>query len=499
MADQDEFLTGILKGPDAIPGVRDMAPPVEQERRLPKKGDKAAVIGLGVSNLPLIRFLKKKGLKVTGLDQKAPADFGQRYAELQALDVRLKLGPDYLESLRGYDWIFVTPGMRKNLPELQDAAMRGAILSSEMQLFLELCQAQTIGVTGSAGKTTTTTLIGEMLQADGRNVCVGGNIGRPLIEEVEEIPPEAWVVLELSSFQLETMTKSPNIALITNITPNHLDMHPTMEHYIAAKQHIYQHQVPGDWAVFNADDETLRTLAKRCQSDVALFSRRKEVDHGAFVDRRPDGEAIVFRYGLRDELICKVSEVRLPGLHNLENVLAATTVASLAGVRPETIGRVAREFAGVEHRLERVRELDGVAYYNDSIATTPARALAALRTIEAPTHVILGGYDKHLPFDELAREIARSGRVRTALLLGATAGQIEDALRRALAEAGAGAAGAAPEIVRAAGLPEAVEQARQRAKSGEVVLLSPACASYDMYENYAERGQHFKRLVQELA
>lgn len=451
-------------------------------------GKRVAVVGLGVSNIPLIRFLRRKGAHVTGCDQKSAEQLKERLPQLEEAECELQLGSDYLATLSAHDVIFLTPGMRKNLPEIQAARAAGALVSSEIQLVFELCRAPIVGITGSSGKTTTTMLCGEILKTQGDQVWVGGNIGQPLIEVIEAVPPSAKVVLELSSFQLEELTRSPQFAVVTNVTPNHLDQHASMEEYTEAKEHIFRYQGKDDWCVLNLDNPVTARMAEKCSSRVAFFSRKRELDEGACLA----GEDLVVRSGGVEERICSRSEIRLLGVHNVENVLAAALATHLAGAGREAIRRVATGFTGAPHRLELVRELRGVRYYNDSIATTPARAIAGLESFTAPVVLIAGGYDKKLPFDEFAR-VAVS-RAKAVVLLGTTAGQIEQALRRA----GTAHDGPQPAIIRVETFPQAVAEAARLAEPGEVVLLSPACASYDMFKNFEERGQAFRELVRGL-
>lgn len=455
-----------------------------------------AVVGLGVSNLAVIRYLAGRGARLVGFDQKTEAALDKTTDELKALGVRLVLGPDYLSQLDGpWDAVVLTPGMPKNIPVLQRLRERGVPFFSEIGLFFSLCKARIVGITGSSGKTTTTTLIGEMLRRGQQPVYVGGNIGRPLVEVAEEIPPDAWVVLELSSFQLEMLDQSPHIALVTNVTPNHLDVHETMDAYIAAKRRIYEFQTAADVAVFNGDDDTTRQMAAASPGTQLSFSRRGEQEAGAWVD----GDHIVVRIGRGEgnsgepTVVCRRSDIVLPGEHNVENVLAAVTVAAACGLDVEHMRAAVAEFTGVRHRLELVGQWNGVRFYNDSIATSPARAVAGIRAFSAPIVLIAGGYDKQLPFDELAA--ALPGRVHTVVLLGATAGKIEQAIEAHTEKTGA----APPRIVRVASLDEAVEQARLAAHPGDVVLLSPACASYDMFPNFEVRGDRFRELTARFA
>lgn len=451
-------------------------------------GKRVAVVGLGVSNIPLIRYLHKKGAIITGCDQKRIDELEERLPHLEEAGCTLKLGPDYLSTLADHDIVFLTPGMRKNLPEVERVKASGVVVSSEIRLVFELCRAPILGVTGTSGKTTATMLTGEILKASGHTVWVGGNIGQPLIEAVEQIPPSAKVVLELSSFQLEDLLQSPHLAVVTNVTPNHLDQHASMEEYVEAKKHIFRFQRKDDWCVLNHDNPITRQMAEECPGRVAFFSRKRELDEGACLS----AGHVVVRLGGREERICARSEIKLLGEHNVENVLAAALVSMLGGAKVEAVRKVVTGFTGAPHRLELVREWRGARFYNDSIATTPARAIAGLESFETPVVLIAGGYDKKLPFDEFAKVVLR--RTKAVVLLGATAAQIEQAIRRAGAELGR----PLPILERAGTFPEAVHLAAGLAGPGDVVLLSPACASYDMFHNFEERGQRFRELVRGL-
>lgn len=450
-----------------------------------------AVVGLGVSNRAVARWLSRRGARLVGFDQKTAPELGAAHDELQSLGVELVLGPDYLQRLEAGEWdaVVLTPGMRKDLPVLERLKRRGVPFYSEIGLVFSLCRGRIVGVTGSSGKTTTTTLIGEMLKAGPRPVYVGGNIGRPLLEVVEEIPPDAWVVLELSSFQLEMLDKSPHVAVVTNVTPNHLDAHGTMEAYVAAKERIFRFQRADDLAVFNLDNPATAAMSREAPGRTLLFSRRQPVPAGAWLD----GDRLVVG-GIpggpsEPTILCRTSDVQLLGEHNLENILAAAAVASACGIDPAAVRAVATTFRGVPHRLEFVAEWNGVRYYNDSIATSPARAAAGIRAMRAPIVLIAGGYDKQLPFDELAA--AAVGRVRVLILIGVTARKIEAAVVSYARETN----GPLPEIVHVDSLEAAVAEAARRARPGDVVLLSPACASYDMFPNFEVRGRRFVELV----
>ena len=475
-------------------------------------GRPVAVVGLGRSNRALVRYLLARGARIVGCDRKELEELGPEVAALARAGVELHLGQDYLRVLaeRPFDTVFLTPGMKKDLPEIRAARAAGARIRGEIDLFLERCRAMVIGVTGSAGKTTTTSLIGEGLrraaaaggELAGRPVYVGGNIGRPLIEEVEAIPPEARVVLELSSFQLELVHRAPRIAVVLNLRPNHLDVHGSMEAYAAAKARIVELQGPDDWAVLNGDDPFTAGLAERAPGRVAVFARDGEVARALaerVAARRGGpvraaylvGEELAVWDGRAERRVLDGRAMRLRGRHNRLNALAAILAGWLAGAEPASMAAAAAAFPGVEHRLEFVREVDGVRYYNDSIATAPDRTLAALDAFAEPVVLIAGGYDKGIPFDPLGPALCR--RARGLVLIGQTAGAIERVVREAAAREGRG-----PEVRRAGTLAEAVAEARRLARPGDVVLLSPACASYDMFRDYAERGRLFKELVRAL-
>jgi UDP-N-acetylmuramoylalanine--D-glutamate ligase len=430
---------------------------------------------------------------VTVSDLKGADALAANIETLKGLPILFVLG-GHPPAILDADVIFVSPGVPQEAPILQQARQRGVPLSSETRLFFERCTAPIIGITGSSGKTTTTALVDEMLKTDGQTTFVGGNIGQPLIEQVDSIPPTAWVVLELSSFQLELMNQSPQIAAILNITPNHLDRHPTMEHYIAAKKNIVLHQSRSDTAVLGFDDTMTRQLARDCPGRVLFFSQKDEVEQGTF--RR--GDWLMLRLGGTEQEICPLSMIRLRGRHNIDNVLAACVIAGAAGAagaKPEAMSKAIAGFTGVEHRLEWVRERHGVKYFNDSIATSPERAIAALRSFTEPIVLLAGGREKHLPMGEFARLV--NERVTHLVLFGEAAELIENAVRTAGACPERGE-GSKPVIHRAATFEEAVTTAAQVAQPGDVVLLAPACASFDMFIDFAHRGRRFKELVNQL-
>ena len=387
------------------------------------KGQSIAVIGMGTSNTPLIRMLLRAGLKVTVCDKAPRERVAEQAAELESLGAKFQLGADYLSKLHRFDLIFRTPGLSPNTPELRQAVEKGSELTSEMELFFRLCPCPIIGVTGSDGKSTTPTLIGEFLKEAGFHVFVGGNIGKPLLPDVSGMTAEDMAVVELSSFQLMTMDQSPQVAVFTNLSPNHLDYHHTMEEYTAAKVNIFKHQGPGDRAVFNYDNDVTRALSAQAPGQVTLFSRRQRLEEGVYL--RDDTIWLTNAMGSREVL--PLSMIQLPGAHNIENYMAA--IAAVDGLVPDKCVRaVAQRFTGVEHRIELVRELDGVRWYNDSIGTSPTRTMACLDSFPQKLILIAGGYDKGVPFTQLGVEI--SHKVKQLILTGVTAPAIRKAVDR---------------------------------------------------------------------
>lgn len=451
------------------------------------KEKRVAVVGLGVSHFELIRLLLKKGISVTVLDRREREALGTDYDVLASEGARFSLGEEYLASLADYDVLFRTPGMYFHSDVLTEARQRGVSVVSEMEIFFTLCPCRIYAVTGSDGKTTTSTVISEFLKAEGKTVHLGGNIGKALLPEIESIKPEDICVVELSSFQLISMRQSPDVAVITNIAPNHLDVHKDMQEYIDAKKNILLHQDGFSRVVLNLDNELTASLAPLARGKTVFFSRREMPRDGAFLDgenwlcRVDNG---VFRR------ILNADDIRIPGVHNVENYL--TAIAAVGDeVSDENIVKVAREFGGVEHRIEYVRTLDGVRYYNDSIASSPTRTIAGLRSFPQKIAVIAGGYDKKIPYEPLGPELCEHAKL--LILLGATAPKIEKAVRDCpqFGESGL-------QIVRVATLEEAVAAARRLTQPGDVVSLSPASASFDLYKNFEERGKHFKNIVNGL-
>ncbi len=442
------------------------------------------VVGMGVSNLPLIRLLAGHGVKVTACD-KCPRERFDNPAlltELEGQGVTLHMGEDYLENLSG-DYIFRSPGIRPDIPAFEQAKARGSIITSEMETFLEVCPCPVIAVTGSDGKTTTTTIIYKLLQAAGYTVHVGGNIGHPLLAETGSIAPTDRVVLELSSFQLMTMRRSPSVAVITNLSPNHLDWHTGMEEYVAAKENIFLWQNQDCKLVLNYDNDITRSLAPKAKGRVVWFARQTTPPSGVTLE----GENIVVK---GERTVLNTGDILLPGVHNWENYMAA--IAAVDGlVDDETIRSFARTFGGVEHRIELCRELDGVRYYNDSIASSPTRTVAGLRSFSQKLILIAGGYDKHLDYTPLGPEIV--AHVKALVLTGATAPKIRQAVEQAK--------GFDPEalhIYDGYDFAGAVAKAHEIAQPGDVVILSPASASFDQFKNFMVRGETFKRIVSEL-
>lgn len=445
------------------------------------KGREITVIGIGISNLPLIKYLSGLGAHVTACDRREKEDLGTNYTELENLGVSFRLGENYLENLSG-DIIFKTPGMRFDVPQLLEAKKNGAVVTSEMEVFFDVCPSHIIAVTGSDGKTTTTTLIHKMMTGAGYRTWLGGNIGNPLLTDTEKMKEDDWVILELSSFQLHTMRKSPEIAVITNISPNHLDMHKDYQEYIDAKKNIMLYQNEDNILVVNADNEVTSKIGKTANGAVKYFSRK------ASADVYLDGDMI--KRGGEDVL--SIKDIKIPGMHNVENYMAA--IAAVAGLVPDgVICDVAKTFGGVEHRIELVRTLDGVKYYNSSIDSSPNRTINTLRVFPDKVIMIGGGKDKGIPYDELGPSLAE--HVKVLILIGATSDKIQESLDMEIKRTGKGKN---IEVIRAKTYEDAVNTARSKAGEGDVVILTPASTSFDMFRNFEERGNLFKKIVNEL-
>ncbi|MBE6945784.1 MAG: UDP-N-acetylmuramoyl-L-alanine--D-glutamate ligase [Ruminococcaceae bacterium] len=448
------------------------------------KHKRLAVLGLGVSNRPLVRLLLTGGCRVLGCDRTPREKLDEEVLELERMGCELRVGEGYLDNLEA-DVVFRTPGMHPGNPALELLRAKGAEIVSEMEIFFRCCPCPIIAVTGSDGKTTTTTLIAEMLKTAGYMVHLGGNIGRPLLPDVEEMLPEHWAVVELSSFQLMDMTRSPRIAVVTNVAPNHLDVHKDMAEYISAKANVFRFQKTGDVVVLNRDNDITRGFADSASGTVRWFSRQ-ERGSGVWLE----GETIYRATAQGKEKLMTREDILLPGIHNVENYM--TAMAALEGlVAPEHFLTVARNFGGVEHRIELVRELDGIRFYNDSIASSPTRTIAGLRSFREKVILIAGGYDKQIPYDVLGPEIC--AHVKCLVTTGATGEKI----RKATEEAENYIPGQ-PEILCEPEFDRAVTAAYKQAKPGDVVLLSPASAAFDQFKNFMVRGRHFKDLVRNL-
>ena len=449
------------------------------------KDKRIAVIGVGVSNTPLINLLLSCGCNVTVCDKRSLSEMGMEALNLINRGAKLKLGEDYLEGL-DHDIIFRTPGLMPFDPHLEAAKAGGSLITSEMEVFFALCPCKTIAVTGSDGKTTTTTIISELLKAAGYRVHLGGNIGHPLLCEIPETVAGDIAVLELSSFQLHSMYCKPNVAVVTNISPNHLDKHKDYQDYIDAKRAEFEHQSEDDKLILNFDDEHSAYYAHFAHAPVSYFSDKNRVDRGVICE---NGEILRVN-GTEQQEIMRADEIKLPGEHNLLNYLAA--FAAVEGlVSNEVCRQVAMSFAGVEHRLEQVRVLNGVTYINDSIGTSPTRTSAGLHALKVKPIVIAGGYDKHIPFDGLGDELCKFAK--RVFLTGDTAESIHKAIVNSPCYAESGL-----EVRMIDDFKEAVLAASASAEPGDIVLLSPACAAFDRFKNFAERGKYFKEIVMEL-
>lgn len=445
-------------------------------------GKNVAVVGIGVSNIPLINFLVKLGAEVTAFDMKEENELGKIASEFKSKGVKLELGKGYLEKLTGFEVVFKTPSMRIDCEALVRAKNEGAYITSEMEEFVKYCKGKIYGVTGSDGKTTTTTIISKLLEAQGYKTWIGGNIGTPLFSNIEEINADDMVVLELSSFQLMTMDSPIDVAVVTNLAPNHLDMHKDMQEYIDAKKNIFLYQNEDNVLVLNRENEITYRFEKEAKGHVREFSSKRVITNGSYYK---DGTLY-----LEGKEVCKKNDIVIKGMHNVENYLAAF-IATKDDVEIETMKKVAETFAGVEHRCELVREIDGVKYYNDSIASSPTRTLAGLFAFEKKVILIAGGYDKHIPFEPLAEQ--GYPFIKEIILMGDTRYLIKEAFDKLKDEKGI----EVPSIM-VNSLEEAVIKAKEIAKEGDIITLSPACASFDMFPNFAVRGNKFKEIVNNI-
>ena len=450
------------------------------------KGKTVAFIGIGTSNLPLIKLFSDKGANVIACDRKDFESLGENGIKAKEYGAELILGENYLSDINA-DVVFRSPGTPFYKEELVELRNKGVVLTSEMEVFFDLCPCKTIAITGSDGKTTTTTIISELLKASVKNVHLGGNIGNPLLPEIESISSDDYAVVELSSFQLISMRKSPDISVVTNLAPNHLDIHKDMQEYVDAKKNIVLHQNAFSKTVLNLDNEIANGFTDNVRGRLAKFSIKERLYNGAFLD----GTTVCYSdYGKVTEIM-DIKDIKIPGMHNVENYLAAiTAVWDLVDV--ETIIAVAKTFGGVAHRAEFVREYNGVKYYNDSIASSPTRtALGTLSLYDEKIIIIAGGYDKHIPYEPLGPVI--NDKVKVLILLGDTAPKIEEAVKSA-----DNYDKNTINIINVSNMEEAVAVAVENAEKGDIVSLSPASASFGLYKNFEERGNHFKSIVNSL-
>ncbi|MDD6214957.1 MAG: UDP-N-acetylmuramoyl-L-alanine--D-glutamate ligase [Firmicutes bacterium] len=441
------------------------------------KNKSISVIGLGISNRPLIHYLLNLGATVTAFDKRTKEELGTIYDEFSQLGVKLVIGEKYLDSLSG-DIIFKTPGLRFDVPQLEKARKNGSMVTSEMEVFFDICPAKIIAVTGSDGKTTTTTLIYKMMTRQGYKTWLGGNIGNPLLSKTHKMTPDDWVIVELSSFQLQTMRKSPKIAVITNLSPNHLDFHKDYSEYIDAKKNIMLHQHSGDVLIVNASNTETKKIGREAKGICKDFSSNEK----AYVCME---KGIIKREG---HPVLDIKDIKIPGMHNVENYMAA--IAAVDGLVDDSIiVDIAKSFGGVEHRIEFVRSVNGVKYYNSSIDSSPNRTINTLRVFNDKVILIAGGKDKGIPYDNLGPILAE--KVKILILIGKTSDKIEEALKKT---------GKADdvEIVRCSTYDDAVKTAYNQSTPGDTVILSPASTSFDMFANFEERGNLFKKLVNQL-
>jgi len=448
---------------------------------------KVAVIGLGVSNLPLLDYLYEKKAKVTVFDKRNIDEIPKETMnKITEYGFEFSLGQFYLEKLKGFELIFRSPSCLPTVPELAEAERNGAIITSEVELVLKMTPSKVIGVTGSDGKTTTTTLIHRILTHAGYNCFLGGNIGTPLFTQIEKMKPEDIVVLELSSFQLMGMEISPDISVITNISPNHLNIHKDYEEYIDSKKNIFKYQNKEGILVINYDNEVTRPFNEEAKGNVVYFSSKTKLDDGFIVDDNIIKES---EEGIRKHIL-NVNDIKLRGNHNYENIctaLAATKTLVDSDVAYDAI----KDFQGVEHRLELIREIDGVKWYNDSVSSSPTRTIAGLNSYSEEIVLIAGGYDKNLDYTPIAKPIVE--KVKTLILLGQTSGKIYEAVKSELERQNKNL-----NIYMCDSLEETVKKAQKYAKPGQIVLFSPASASFDMFKDFADRGEKFKNLVNKI-
>ena len=448
-------------------------------------GKQVAIIGMGVSNIPLLDYFYDKNAKVTVFSTNALSD--EIMAKINKYRYEVELGEDNLSRLKGFDIIFRSPSALPTKHEFQSAVKKGAILTSEIEMVLKLAPCKIIGVTGTEGKTTTTSLIYEICKKAGYNCFLGGNIGKPIFTKINQMKPEDIVILELSSFQLMGMTVSPNIAVVTNIFPDHLNVHKSYEEYQDAKKSIFRNQTEEGIVILNKDNEITEKFADEVKGKTIFFSSTKKLKNGYVYDRE-DGFIKKCTDGKCEKILNK-NDIKLRGIHNYENICAALAATETVASKEAQIEAV-KNFKGVEHRLEFVREIDGVKYYNDSIGTSPASTIAGLNAFDENIILLAGGSDKGLDYKEIGEVIAK--KVGTLILTGPTAQKIEEATKQALSEE------KSIKIIHTNNLEESVKVAKEKAKEGDIVLLSPASASFDAFKNFEERGNYFKTLVNNL-
>jgi len=439
---------------------------------------RVTVVGFGVEGVDMVRYLSRHHANVTVSDAKSADRLGDQIRDVETLRVNLSLGQDQGGAIAAAEALFVSQGVPLDLPPLLTARERGVPFMSMVGLFFELCPGPIVGITGSSGKTTTTAMVGEMLKADDLDIFVGGNIGVGLLDRLDDLRPYTWSVLEVSHTQLQIVDRSPHVAAVLNITPNHLDRFEWRD-YVALKARILEFQEADDIAILGYDNPETRALQAQVRGRLLWFSMTDTIPgDGVFVR----GGRAVARWDGAEQPLFLLEDVSLRGEHNQENAVAAAAIGLACGVSPAAITMAVRGFAGVPHRLEFVSEVGGASYYNDSIATTPERTLAGIRSFREPVVLLLGGRDKHLPLEDLVREA--NERCRTVILFGEAAGLLADAF-----------AGSRVPVQRLETMEEAVAAASGAARPGDVVLLSPACTSYDAYDNFEQRGDHFREIV----
>lgn len=453
------------------------------------KGKKIAIIGMGVSNIPLIDYFYEKNAKVTVFDNRNIEQIDEiAIGKIEQYNFEYFFGEGNLKHLKGFDIIFRSPSAMPFTKEIEEEVEKGAILTSEIEMVLKLTPSKTIGITGTEGKTTTTSLIYEILNNAGYKCFLGGNIGKPIFTQIKDMRPEDFIILEMSSFQLMDMDISPNVSLVTNLYPDHLNIHRSYEEYQEAKKNIFKYQNTNGIIVLNHDNDITLSFAKEANGKVIFFSSKEKLEDGYIYDV-VDGNIKYCEDGVRRHLIHK-NEIKLRGMHNYENICSALAVTS-SFVDIDTAINTIKEFNGVEHRLEFVKEIDGVKYYNDSIGTSPASTIAGLNAFDENIVLLAGGSDKGLDYKEVGEAIAK--KVGTLILCGPTAPKIEEATKNALVKQGK-----AMPIYHTKTMQESVKLAKEKSKQGDVVLLSPASASFDAFKNFADRGEKFKEFVKNL-